>query len=519
MSANLLLSATAIDLSNVEVLFANVSTPAAPADGVPFSAAAWKLTPDPASDLPAYTPALVVSAVATTGNLGVVITSDQELTPGVVYTATLTGASGIATDGIHNVVAFTSFPITSAPPTRDFELIDFIPPINIREDDSGELADFIACLQEPLDLLWNDVDRWIEILDCDLAPENFVDIILTDLGNPFVFGDPLSLNDKRKLCHILVEIYKLKGTCPGIQAAVLFFLGLHCEIVGFSSTGDKLAKHGITTGFGRLSKSGTHASQTFTLGGGGPWEGIMKLGTVLDPSIGGSTSGSNATELQLDRALKILQVMKPCYLTLHNNTIRSGAEPTARAAIKDNGSGSVDLIMAPIANSAAYVFIEGGAAGITQFNSTASHAATGSPPTVSALTPGSTKFWNGIGNNTTTGNLGLLFNEVTNAMTKPVLTVTPGVRKLVLTWPAVTGATSYRIYKSAATFTSPCVADNAGTPIEVSGDILSYTDKEQSGTARFYRITPVKCANAVGDFPNASDSEGFFSDIATGTAT
>ncbi len=136
----------------------------------------------------------------------------------------------------------------------------------------------------------------------------------------------------------------------------------------------------------------------------------------------------------------------------------------------------------------------------------------------SAYTPGGVRYWNGVGNNTGDNTIGLLSNEVTNALTKPVLAVAAGVRKLTLTWAAVTGATSYRIYRSVATFTSPTLADNADAPIEVSGDLTSYEDPMESAAARFYRITPVIGANDVGAFAQAFDSEGFFSDEQTGTA-
>ncbi len=87
------------------------------------------------------------------------------------------------------------------------------------------------------------------------------------------------------------------------------------------------------------------------------------------------------------------------------------------------------------------------------------------------------------------------------------MTATPGVREITLSWPAVAGATSYRIYKSLASHASPAQADNAADPITIYADALAYVDHMESGDSFFYRITPVV------DF-----SEGFFSNEQSATA-
>lgn len=115
------------------------------------------------------------------------------------------------------------------PDGRDFALIEMIPEMNVNEDESGDLKKFIAVFQEVTDLLLCDIDSWGEILDPDFAPERFVDAMLADLGNPFSFD--LSEIDKRRLVRVLVPLYQLKGTDPGIINAVRFFLGLEVEIV------------------------------------------------------------------------------------------------------------------------------------------------------------------------------------------------------------------------------------------------------------------------------------------------
>lgn len=517
-TATQVLNAKPTSLTTVVVALGNGGVAAAAAYGTAFESANWTLVPTDSTTVPRYTPT-IISAVATDDtNEFVLLTADSELTPGVVYGAVATGVTGIPVDGVANVGSFMSYPITSAPAARSFNLIDFIPKINKSEDDTGDLAKFIACLQEPLNLIWDLADRWVTILDSDLAPEIFVDAILADLGNPFLFADPLTLTDKRKLCRLLVQIYQLKGTLPGIQAAVQFFIGLRSEILAYFGFGDQLANDTTFAGFGELSSDSESGTPTFQLGTGTPWEFYMKLGTVLDATIPGSGSGTAATSKQVDRAFKILQVMKPAYLVLRRNLIRSGAEPTIRCAIKDNGGGSVDLVMGAIANSGGHVFFEANLPGVNQYNATTTRAATGSPPTVSALVPGATRYWNGVGFNATTGFYGLLLNEVTNALTKPVLTLAAAPLRINLSWAPVSGATSYRIYRSVASFTSPCAADNAQSPIEVSGDLSAYSDILASGTTRYYMITPVKGSNEITDFVNAFASEGFFSDIKTATA-
>jgi phage tail-like protein len=79
-----------------------------------------------------------------------------------------------------------------------------------------------------VDLQLADIDRWTDILDVDLAPEAFVDAMLYDLGNPFSFD--LSEIDKRRLVHVLVTIYRQKGTAVGIINVIRFFLGLTASI-------------------------------------------------------------------------------------------------------------------------------------------------------------------------------------------------------------------------------------------------------------------------------------------------
>jgi phage tail-like protein len=129
--------------------------------------------------------------------------------------------------------AFTSM-VWPRPANRDFDLWRMLPQMNRVEDQTGDLRRFVACIQEVTDLLLVDVDRWPEIFDADLAPEPYVDAMLADLGNPFPFV--LDLTTKRKLATTLVEIYKRKGTAPGVLDAIRFFLGIDMTITTYTGT-------------------------------------------------------------------------------------------------------------------------------------------------------------------------------------------------------------------------------------------------------------------------------------------
>lgn len=120
------------------------------------------------------------------------------------------------------------------PAARRFELWSMLPRHNRRDDVTGDLGRFVACLQEIADLLLAEVDRFPDIFDIERAPAAFVELILGDLGNPFPFD--LDTLGQRRLASVLVEMYRQKGTARGIQNALRFFLGIGVEIVPLSST-------------------------------------------------------------------------------------------------------------------------------------------------------------------------------------------------------------------------------------------------------------------------------------------
>lgn len=174
-------------------------------------------------EFPAVSP-MVIDAVAS-GTM-VEILLDTEMTPSVDYRLTATGVSdlkGNEIDPAFATVVFKGF-IPAGPAVRRFELWSMLPVWNRREDVTGDLKKFILCLQESLDWLLAEVDRFPEIFDLERALASFLDLILTDLGNPFPFDlDELA---KRRLASVLVEMYRQKGTAIGIENAIRFFLGV-----------------------------------------------------------------------------------------------------------------------------------------------------------------------------------------------------------------------------------------------------------------------------------------------------
>jgi phage tail-like protein len=181
-------------------------------------------------------PAVPITPVAAsmTGSLATV-TLDTEMTPDVRYRVTASGAADLNGNPPlppNNDATFVGFR-HQRPRDRRFNLWSMLPRHNRRTDHTGDLRRFIACLQEVADLLLVEVDRFPDIFDIERAPAPFLDLILTDLGNPFLFD--LSNLGKRRLAAVLVEIYRQKGTAPGIRNAIRFFLGLEITILPFAA--------------------------------------------------------------------------------------------------------------------------------------------------------------------------------------------------------------------------------------------------------------------------------------------
>ncbi|MCA9630907.1 MAG: phage tail protein [Myxococcales bacterium] len=176
-----------------------------------------------ALDFPAV-PVVPIDAVS--DGAAVLVTLDTELTPDVRYRVHVTGVEDTKENSVttpDDVAIFTGYR-SPRPAGRRFDLWSMLPRHNRRSDVTGDLRRFIACLQEALDLLMVEGDRFSDVFDIERAPEAFLALILHDLGNPFPFD--LEELDKRRLASVLVEMYRQKGTAIGIENAIRFFLGI-----------------------------------------------------------------------------------------------------------------------------------------------------------------------------------------------------------------------------------------------------------------------------------------------------
>lgn len=174
--------------------------------------------------------AAVISVEAVTSS-AVNLLTNVPLTPGASYRVDVDGVadpSGHAIEAADGSAIFTGF-VPPRPSSRVFDLYRFLPELNRREDQTGDL---LSCLQEVTDLLLHDIDRFTDLLDPDLAPEPVLDLMLGELGNPFAFDR--SVVDKRRLLNVLVAMYREKGTARGITNAIRFFLGLEVQITAYA---------------------------------------------------------------------------------------------------------------------------------------------------------------------------------------------------------------------------------------------------------------------------------------------
>lgn len=185
------------------------------------------------SGTPAVTPEII--AAEDTDRSHVRLTTSIEMTPRAVYR--LTVAATVSDDngnalGVPGLAEFSGF-APATPDGRDFSLWRMLPVLNRRDDATGDLARFVGCWQEVVDLLLAEIDRFPAILDPDFADESWLDLMLYDLGNPFPFA--LDASGKRRLLRVLVDIYREKGTAIGIINAVRFFVGVEVVVLVVST--------------------------------------------------------------------------------------------------------------------------------------------------------------------------------------------------------------------------------------------------------------------------------------------
>lgn len=219
-----MVAATSLDTSTVRVVF---DEPVVIGAGV-----SWALTRQTAPSVEAS----IVSATMVDENTYDLRTSIA-LTRGATYLVEATGvedAFGNVSISPYNRAPFVAFE-PEADARRRFDLWWMVPRLNRDEDTTRDLYKFLAILQEVVDTLLADVDRWPEILDVDTAADAYLDQMLIGLGNPFAFD--LSTIDKRRLIRVLVTMYRQKGTKVGIINAIRFFVGVEVTITALNDEG------------------------------------------------------------------------------------------------------------------------------------------------------------------------------------------------------------------------------------------------------------------------------------------
>jgi phage tail-like protein len=106
------------------------------------------------------------------------------------------------------------------------------------------------------------IDRFVEIIDLDLAKEQELDRLLVSLGNPF--GTNLTTADKRRLVAHLVPIFQSKGTEAGIKGAIRFFFGLEVAVSDYTGGSNQLGLDQLGDSF-VLDPSVSYLARSFTV--------------------------------------------------------------------------------------------------------------------------------------------------------------------------------------------------------------------------------------------------------------
>jgi phage tail-like protein len=168
------------------------------------------------------------------------LTFQWEQTPGCLYRGTVAADveddAGNAIDADYRSAPWSgwAWPTT---PGRDWSYWRHMLPLIDREMDATlDLRRFANIIQEVLDLLLREVDRFTDQFDPDLATDAEIDAMLYDLGNPFAWSDlALTALQRRRLVRELVPIYKLKGTALGIEGVCRTLLGIEVRVVDYIS--------------------------------------------------------------------------------------------------------------------------------------------------------------------------------------------------------------------------------------------------------------------------------------------
>ncbi len=169
-----------------------------------------------------------ISAVSQVSATTYDLTTDIPLTFDKTYqlSSTAEDTSGNPLSSIANTYDFTSWvpPGWETVNAPDFYTDYFSQ--DMRDRDTGDFERLCSCLQDVWEYMIYDAFRFPQdVFDHNTAPEDQVDLMLADHGNPFAFD--ITLDQKRALLELLIPTYKLKGTEQGIIQLAAFFTDIN----------------------------------------------------------------------------------------------------------------------------------------------------------------------------------------------------------------------------------------------------------------------------------------------------
>jgi phage tail-like protein len=182
----------------------------------------------------------------------------------VLVDPTVEDSSGNAMDPDGSTAQFFGYKIPDVERRNFGHWHVMVPLKNRQEDQTRDLERFSNCIDEVLRLLLESVDRFTDQFDPDKATDEQIDAMLYDMGNPFEWAElVLTPNERRKLLRVLIRIYKLKGTDPGIEGTVRFLLGENVEVVEYAAEGWVLGEDEL--GEGSIAEVLCDAGETYDL--------------------------------------------------------------------------------------------------------------------------------------------------------------------------------------------------------------------------------------------------------------
>lgn len=110
-------------------------------------------------------------------------------------------------------------------------LKELMPPHYFATDDP-DTEDFVEVFNEGFCQILNDITSLGQIIDVNVTDERFLDLLIDNLG--FNLTVALSVDKKRKLVKVILNSYKQKGTCIGIENVIRQFIGVDAECRPFS---------------------------------------------------------------------------------------------------------------------------------------------------------------------------------------------------------------------------------------------------------------------------------------------